>query len=122
MLNSSKDKPSDVVSVAHAQCWLLIAQLETQMALFSRAFVSLGRSISYAQMLGLHELDRNKHEPNLFSQCPPAQDWIELEERRRTWWVIYVCDRLTSTTSGLPAAINDQQASIYSQLSAKALS
>lgn len=98
--------------MTHAQCWFLISHFEAQRVFFSRAFVSLGRSIRHAQMLNLHGLDRDsKHAPNLYSQCKPAEDWIELEERRRTWWNIYTCDRLTSATSGLPAAIDDRKAS-----------
>lgn len=96
--------------MAHAQCWLLIAYFETQMGMFSRAFVSLGRSIRVAQMLHLHQIDGGERGSFMMPHAlPPPRDWIELEERRRTWWVIYVADRLVFATSGLPAAIDDQQ-------------
>lgn len=44
-----------------------------------------------------------------FTQFLPPQDWIELEERCRTWWLIHVADRLVFATSGLPAAGDDRQ-------------
>lgn len=87
-LDEMGDEPANKVTVAHAQCWLLIANIEAQDALFSRAFISLGKSVRYAQMLRLHQLDRGKPEPSLFSQYQPPQDLTELEECRRTWWVI----------------------------------
>lgn len=98
--------------MSHAQCWLLIAYFEAQSGMFPRAFVSLGQSIRLAQILNLHQLDRREHGCSLLTQCPPPQDWIELEERRRTWWLIYVADRLVFATSGLPAAVDDRQVGI----------
>lgn len=78
--------------------------------MFSRAFISLGRAIRVAQMLHLHQLDGGNTGSSMMPRAvPPSRDWIELEERRRTWWVIYVSDRLVSATSGLPAAIDDRQ-------------
>ncbi|KAI9150495.1 C6 finger domain transcription factor dbaA [Paramyrothecium foliicola] len=95
--------------VAHAQCWLLIANLEAQAGNFPRASISLARSVRTAQIMNLHQLDRGQQRPSLFSQFEPPRDWIETEERRRTWWVIYIADRLVFATSGLPALIDDRQ-------------
>jgi hypothetical protein len=98
--------------VAHAQGWLLVAYVEAQNGLFSRASISIGRSIRIAQILNLHQLDRDDQGPSLFqSQLGPAQDWVEMEERRRTWWVLYVTDRLVFATTGLPVTIDDRHVS-----------
>lgn len=65
-----------------------------------------------AQLLNLHQLDRGSNPPSIFPTImQPPQDWCELEERRRTWWVAYVSDRLLFATSGLPALIDDHDAS-----------
>jgi hypothetical protein len=109
-----QDQQDHPVCVAHVQCWLLIANFEARNANFSRACVSLGRAIRMAQLLNLHQLDRdsNSSPPSIFPTImQPPQDWCELEERRRTWWVAYVSDRLLFATSGLPALIDDQDAS-----------
>ncbi|KAJ4236983.1 hypothetical protein NW759_000107 [Fusarium solani] len=106
-----RDQQDHPVCVAHVQCWLLIANFEARNANFSRACVSLGRAIRMAQLLNLHQLDRdsNSSPPSIFPTImQPPQDWCELEERRRTWWVAYVSDRLLFATSGLPALIDDQ--------------
>ncbi|KAK3903292.1 putative binuclear zinc transcription factor [Staphylotrichum tortipilum] len=103
------DDQHSAVTVAHAQGWLLLANLEAQTGHFSRASLSLGRSIRIAQILNLHQLDRDGQIHGLF-QChlAPPRDWVETEERRRTWWVLYVTDRLVFATTGLPAAIDDR--------------
>jgi hypothetical protein len=77
--------------------------------MFARSYLSLGRSIRFAQLLNLHQLDQIDHRQTLFCHHSPPRDWIEREERRRTWWVIYVADRLVFATSGMPALINDDQ-------------
>lgn len=104
-----QDQTESLVRVSHAQCWLLIAYFEAQNGMLSRACISLGRSIRLAQILNLHQLDRGEHGPSLFTHFLPPQDWTELEERRRTWWLIYVADRLVFATSGLPAVVDDRQ-------------
>ncbi|KAL9562931.1 hypothetical protein ACKAV7_012948 [Fusarium commune] len=99
--------------LAHVQAWLLIANFEARKGLFSRAAVSLARSIRMAQMLNLHRERRNDETETL----PPrgfgsSHDWIVLEECRRTWWCLYVSDRLLFATSGLPSVIDSTQASL----------
>ncbi|RSM21058.1 hypothetical protein CDV31_000106 [Fusarium ambrosium] len=105
-----RDQQDLPIGVGHVQSWLLIANFEAINANFSRACVSLGRAIRMAQMLNLHQLDRgNNNPPSIFpTTIQPPQDWIKLEERRRTWWVAYVSDRVVFATSGIPALIDDQ--------------
>ncbi|KAJ3544625.1 hypothetical protein NM208_g2950 [Fusarium decemcellulare] len=103
-----KDQRYHPLTVAHVQCWILMSNFEARKAEFSRASLSLGRSIRMAQMLNLHQLDRASQGPSLFpNTLPSPQDWVELEERRRTWWVAYVADHLVFATSGLPAIVDD---------------
>lgn len=57
--------------------------------------MSTGRMVRLVQMLGLYRLDIGNGE---FKQIlPPARDWIELEERRRTFWGAYYGDRWASS-------------------------
>lgn len=66
--------------------------------LFSRASTSLSRSLRIAQMLRLHQLDTGEGEP---------KNRPQLEEARRTWWVIFCSDRFVAGSTGWPAMIND---------------
>jgi hypothetical protein len=74
--------------------------------MFSRAATSLSRSVRIAQMLNLHRIDHS-NQPLLPTLAPP-KDWSELEERRRTWWLIFCNDRFVCGTTGWPALINER--------------
>ncbi|KAI3579280.1 hypothetical protein IWW34DRAFT_622841 [Fusarium oxysporum f. sp. albedinis] len=39
---------------------------------------------------------------------PPPGDFFEVEERRRTWWVIFCSDRFVSGITGWPALVNEK--------------
>jgi hypothetical protein len=77
--------------------------------MFSRASVSISRSVRIAQILNLYRLDMTDsrwHGP--LPTIPPPKDWCELEERRRTFWAIFCFDRLGSSVTGWPTLINSQ--------------
>ncbi|KAL2157233.1 hypothetical protein VTH06DRAFT_6273 [Thermothelomyces fergusii] len=93
-------------TVAHAQCWCLIAAYECHAyAMYTRASTSLCRSVRIAQMLGLHKLDSSDPEP-LRSGLPPPRSWTEAEERRRTWWTIFLADCYLTAVTGWPSLID----------------
>ncbi|RTE68434.1 hypothetical protein BHE90_017188 [Fusarium euwallaceae] len=104
------EQEHNFLTLAHTQCWILISNFEARLAMFSQASISLGKAIRTAQMLNLHQLDRN--EPASYSRSPssPAstKDWSELEECRRTWWIAFTSDRLVFSTSGLPVLIHER--------------
>ncbi|KAH8646722.1 fungal-specific transcription factor domain-containing protein [Xylariales sp. PMI_506] len=100
------DQGEQHLTLAHVQCWSLIANFEAQQTMFSRSGLSLGRGIRIAQMLQLHQLDKEDGKPTQNSAT--CQSWFEIEERRRIWWALYLSDRVTSATTGWPALINEQ--------------
>ncbi|KAL7919981.1 hypothetical protein ACQKWADRAFT_299822 [Trichoderma austrokoningii] len=97
-----KDFRPQPVTIAQAQFWCLVANFESQQMLFSRASTSLCRSFRIAQMLCLHQLDAKMSRNEMETKNRP-----ELEEARRTWWVIFCSDRFVSGSTGWPAMIND---------------
>ena len=94
------------VSVAHSQCWTLIATYEFKMMFFPRAWASVGRTIRLAQMMGLHRLDGTGLDVK--QVLPPPKDWTDREERRRTFWMAYCVDRYASMGTGWPLAIDER--------------
>ena len=91
------------VSVYYVQAWSLIATYEASKTLFSRAWLSVGRAVRLAQMLGLHRLDGDDVGSKNILQ--PPIDWIEREERRRTFWAVFYNDRWASSGTGWPMII-----------------
>jgi hypothetical protein len=63
--------------------------------------------VRLAQMLGLQRLDAQGQE--IKQILPPARDWIELEERRRTFWAAFYSDRWASSGKGWPMIIDENE-------------
>ena len=56
--------------------------------------------------IGLHRLDGQGLD---VKQClPPAKDWTEKEERRRTFWMAFSNDRYASIGTGWPMSIDER--------------
>ena len=68
--------------------------------------MSVGRAARLALMMGLNRVDGAGLDVK--KALPPARDWIELEERRRTFWMAYCVDRYASIGTGWPMAIDER--------------
>ncbi|KAK0740161.1 hypothetical protein B0T18DRAFT_470723 [Schizothecium vesticola] len=96
-------------TVAHVQSWCLISAYECHVhAIFTRASTSLCRAVRIAQMLKLYQLDSQKAAHLLGSSLPPPRSYVEAEERRRTWWVVFMADRYLTSTTGWPSLIDER--------------
>lgn len=78
-----------------------------------RAAMSLGRAVRISQILQLHCQDQTDASYSLVNPTPAApMDRLEMEERRRTWWVAFAADRLVAATTNLPALISAREVSV----------
>lgn len=94
-----------MISVGHAQTHILLCAYEFKMMYFPRAWMSTGSAVRLCQMMGLHRLDGAGLD---VKQClPPARDWTEREERRRTFWMAFCEDRYASIGTGWPMTIDE---------------
>ena len=94
------------ITVAHSQAWTLISTYEFKLMYFPRAWMSGGRAIRLALMLGLHRIDGVGQD---VKQClPPPRDWTEKEERRRAFWMTFCVDRYASIGTGWPVLIDEK--------------
>jgi hypothetical protein len=99
-----------IITLAHAQTWLLIAWYEFKNMYFPRAWQSTGRAASLASMMGLNRLDGAVLD---VKQClPPPKDWTEREERRRTFWMIFCADRYASIGTGWAHRLDERDVSV----------
>jgi len=74
------------------------------------AYLLTGQALRLSVMLGLHLLDESYDEgltrpvrlafPSLL---PPPSSYDELEERRRTFWMVHICAQMTSVQTLWPA-------------------
>jgi Fungal specific transcription factor domain len=99
-----------IITVAHSQCWSLIASYEFKMMYFPRAWMSVGRATRLSQMLNLHRQDGAALDVK--QALPPPRDWTEREERRRTFWMAFCQDRYASVGTGWPMTIDERDVCI----------
>ena len=109
-LDELRGHGESMITLAHAQCWELLATFEFKMMFFPRAWMSCGRATRLSQMMALHRQDGVGLD---VKQClPPARDWTEREERRRTFWMAFCNDRYASIGTGWPFTIDEKDVSM----------
>ena len=101
-----------VTSSAYTQAWLLIGIYELKMMYFPRAWLSTGKAVRLVQMMGMHRLDGLSYDVKQI--LPPPRDWVEKEERRRTFWMTFCMDRYTTVGTGWPMVIEEEDVSLSS--------
>ncbi|MCJ1470735.1 hypothetical protein MMC07_009382 [Pseudocyphellaria aurata] len=94
------------VTLAHAQCWVLLASYEFKMMYFPRAWASSGRASRLCLMMGFNRLDGIGLDVKQVT--PPPRDWTDREERRRTFWMTYCVDRYASVGTGWPTTLDEK--------------
>ena len=108
-LDEMKGQGEAMITVSHSQCWSLLATYELKMLYFPRSWMSNGRSVRLALMMGLHRLDGKGLG---VKQClSKARDWTDIEERRRTFWAAYCGDRYASIGTGWPMIVEEKDVS-----------
>ena len=86
---------------------------------FSQARIALGRAIQFGKMFSLHQMDiamTNLHLWHLRTELPPSNDLAVLEERRRTYWALYIFDSYASTRTGIPCQLVDDYENVCNYL------
>ncbi|EHK20134.1 uncharacterized protein TRIVIDRAFT_122942, partial [Trichoderma virens Gv29-8] len=101
-----KDEGEHFITIPHAQAWALITCYEARAMLYTRASMSAARCCRLVQMLALDKLDSS--DDNFPATLGPPSDWIELEERRRVFWVAFSIDAQGSIATGWPSLIHPE--------------
>lgn len=105
-VDETKGHGEHMITVAHSQTHTLLASYEFKMMYFPRAWMSTGKAVRLAQMMGLHRFDGVGLD---VKQClPAARDWTETEERRRTFWMAFCEDRYASMGTGWPMTVEEK--------------
>jgi hypothetical protein len=105
----AKENAGQPIYIMQVQAWLLLAFYEFMRIDFRRGWMSAGRAFRLIQLMRLHELD-------LFdiALTIPTMDWVDTEERRRTFWLAYSLDRFVSLSYGCPLTLSEQVMINYS--------
>ncbi|KAF6839757.1 binuclear zinc transcription factor [Colletotrichum plurivorum] len=99
------------LTVQHAQAWALIATDEARSLYFTRAAMSSAKCVRLVEMMGLHRIDGDGKE--MAPTLAPATTWIDVEERRRTFWGAYCIDCHASISTGWPTLIDPSEVTTH---------
>ncbi|KAI0433932.1 fungal-specific transcription factor domain-containing protein [Xylaria sp. FL1042] len=95
------DDSSNVINLSFWQSCVLLCLYEFRRPNSVRVWMTLGRAIRLTKILGL---DGSEHDNNhaqaagssILLPLPPASSRVALEERRRTFWQVYLLDGYTA--------------------------
>lgn len=112
----SDDEAPGFNSLNMLQAVILIAYYEFRRTSFARAWLSLGRANRLAKMLGLYAMDQDdKVEPrsNFVLPLPEPAGLADMEERRRSFWVLFTFDAYASIRTGSKTSIDEEEVLFY---------
>lgn len=90
-----------MTEMEQVQAWLLLAIHEFMCVDFSRGWVSAGRAFRLIQLNWLQYSDG--------ADVSLAQtDWVDTEQKRRTFWLAYCLDRFISVRNNSPLTFSEQ--------------
>ncbi|KAI1338693.1 fungal-specific transcription factor domain-containing protein [Xylariaceae sp. FL0016] len=110
LLNSleanGQDSPvqSQTPSIEQVQAWVMITlyEITSDTTNYQCGMMSAGRAFRLIQILRLYEIDRPDN-PGLHG------DWVDIESMRRTFWLAYTIDRLTSVMDCFQLTFDERQ-------------
>lgn len=93
------------VNTELGQAWVLVVTFESMRTYHRTAWMSAGRAFRLVQVMRYHEIDNpiDKRGPS----SPQCGDFIEVEERRRVFWMAYFLDHIISMRDDWPITLNE---------------
>ncbi|OJJ43582.1 hypothetical protein ASPZODRAFT_73872 [Penicilliopsis zonata CBS 506.65] len=83
-----------------AQAWVLVVVFESMRTYHRKAWMSAGQAFRLVQAMRYHEIDK-------IDKKGETTDDIEVEERRRVFWMAYFLDHLISIRDDWPITLNE---------------
>jgi hypothetical protein len=93
-----KSREVDTTDIEHLQACLLLVIYEYMHSHDRRCWMRAGYAFRLVQLMRLFEIDSSTTGLGSF-------DWVEVEEKRRTFWVAYCVDRFLSIPSRWPITL-----------------
>ncbi|PIG87541.1 hypothetical protein AARAC_003892 [Aspergillus arachidicola] len=85
-------------TLLHVEVLILIAWYSNSLGRIRSAYSYSGVAMRLALSLGLHRS----------GSAPATATAVELESRRRTWWMLYYFERMSASKLGLPITVRDE--------------
>lgn len=101
-----KSRDTDITDIEHLQACLLLAIYESMHSFDRRGWMRAGYAFRLVQLMRLFELDT----PSATVLTP--REWVEVEEKRRTFWVAFCLDRFLSIRNRWPLTLIEHLVSL----------
>ncbi|KAK0644429.1 fungal-specific transcription factor domain-containing protein [Cercophora newfieldiana] len=107
-----------MLSLDFFQALLFLVRFELTQRSILRAWVTLGRAVRLANMLGLHADNAgagtraSSSDVDLDSRLPPASNPVCRERRIRSFWTLYICETYASHRAKLSPLLHEDQITI----------
>ncbi|KAL2064068.1 hypothetical protein VTL71DRAFT_4562 [Oculimacula yallundae] len=109
-----QNRKLDGSSLALAQSWILISFYEMLQGFFHRAWMSSSKAVRLVQMMRLHRIDAATQITNPTQiLIESGKDLIEIELRRRVFWMAFIMDRYSCISMGWPTLIDERDIRTY---------
>ncbi|PSR81479.1 fungal-specific transcription factor domain-domain-containing protein [Coniella lustricola] len=103
--NATADETTSQLELV--QAWILISIYEFTQVTFKKAWSSAGQAIRLVQLLRLSNVDAQW--PHVDANATSESDaFVLLEEQRRTFWMAFCLDRLSSILEELPLTLGER--------------
>ncbi|OJJ99337.1 hypothetical protein ASPACDRAFT_120657 [Aspergillus aculeatus ATCC 16872] len=103
-ITAGKNEDSNI-DTEIGQAWILLVTFESMRTYHRRAWMSAGSAFHFVQAMHYHEIDSLDGERG--SAHAQRGDFIEVEERRRVFWMAYVLDHIISMRDDWPITLNE---------------
>ncbi|KAJ6443313.1 DUF124 domain-containing protein [Purpureocillium lavendulum] len=98
-----KGTNATTIEIEHIQAWLLLAVHEFMFVDFHRGWISAGRAFRLLQLTYCRNIDASHGTKAAMSQA----NWIDTEQKRRTFWFAYCLDRFVNLRCGSPLTFDE---------------
>ncbi|KAJ5531850.1 hypothetical protein N7527_005243 [Penicillium freii] len=98
LLDVLSTRDNDLPQIEYVQACILILYYDQMKKSFRRGWTSAGRCIRAIQLMRLFEVDRPQDKVE-------SGDWIQKEEKRRAFWVVYSMDIFISLQGEWPLSL-----------------
>lgn len=106
-----------LVDINTLQTYVLLGVYEFRQPNFARAWMTLGRAMRLAKIMGLDKKNPQHAvslDQDLFITLPPPLlDPAQMEERRRTFWQIYILDTYAAMRTKSPPVFDGQVSTLF---------
>lgn len=94
----------EIVDLSYVQATTLLTMHENRAGCFGRAWITLGKAVRSSHVNMLHDMDAL---PAAAYENLELSEQLQRDEKRRTFWSIYILDKYCSVGTGWPASIRE---------------